>query len=165
VPVALVTTPQLYTAQRAVERQTGWNADQFIGRIGHVERLPERLAEADLMAVAAAMLPEGDAQTQAKLAISADISKKHLASIEAIVKRARWLAAQDGRAKATVADVDAAINESVIPSDLALESALRVSRQGQPVSRADAANLSPLLRGRFAGVPSGDFNRNGGRTP
>ena len=65
------------------------------------------------MTVAAAMLPEGDARTHAKLVIYADISKKHLASIEAIVKRARWRAARDGRDKATVADVDTAVNSPV----------------------------------------------------
>lgn len=128
VSVALVTTPQFYTAQRHVEKQTGWNSEQFIGRIGHVERLPERLSQADLISVAAALLPEGNTRTLTRLVIYAGISKKHLASIEAIVKRARWLASIDGRAAVTDQDVDAAINESVIPSDSALAVSLRQRR-------------------------------------
>ena len=84
------------------------------------------------MPVAAAMLLEGDVRTHAKLVIYADISKKHLASIEAIVKRVRWLASENGRDQATAAEVDAAIDESVIPSDLALKAALRPPRAAAP---------------------------------
>ncbi len=61
VPVALVTTPQFYTAQKRTEGLTGWTSEQFIGRIGHVERLPNRLGRADLVKVAKALVPDGDA--------------------------------------------------------------------------------------------------------
>ncbi len=146
VSVALVTTPQFYIAQRHVEKQTGWNSDQFIGRIGHVERLPERLSKADLMAVAAALLPEGNTTIYAKLAIYAAMSQKHLASIEATVKRARWLAGKDGRSKATAQDVDTAINESVIPSDSALAVSLRSRSPGRGPLRGAPAEFAPAGR-------------------
>jgi hypothetical protein len=124
VPVALVTTPQFYNAQKQVERNTGWTSEQFIGRIGHVERLPQRLDKSDLFTVAKALLPEGDVATWKALAAYADLSKKHLASIEAIVKRAHWLARQDDRQAATSGDVKRAMKESVIPSDEALAQSL-----------------------------------------
>src|ERR1035437_6034360 len=57
VPVALVTTPQFYASQQRVERLTYWTSEQFIGRIGHVERLPNRLGRADLVKVAEAIAP------------------------------------------------------------------------------------------------------------
>lgn len=145
VPVALITTPQFYLIQRYVEKQSGWNSEQFIGRIGHVERLPERLHTSDLVRVAGALFPEGDEVTLRKLAIYAEVSKKHLASIEAIVKRARWIASRRGRDKATGEDVDRAIDESVIPSDSAIASLLGPKRFGGLV-----ADDAPSRRGMGA---------------
>lgn len=63
VPVALVTTPIFYSAQKRVEDLTGWTSSQLIGRIGHVERLPDRLGRADLVKVAKALLPACDGAT------------------------------------------------------------------------------------------------------
>ncbi len=136
VPVALVTTPQFYDIQTRVEKLTGWNSAQFLGRIGHVERLPESLGIADLMKVAGALLPECEKRIHAKLAAYAQVSKKHLASIDAIVKRARWLASKEGLSQASAAHVDRAINESVIPSDSALAVSLR--RSAKPAKLRDA---------------------------
>jgi hypothetical protein len=82
--------------------------------------LPKKLGRADLVKVAKALLPAADATSWGALAAYADVSKKHLASIEAIAKRAAWLAAQDGVQLATAAYVRRAMKESVIPSDTAL---------------------------------------------
>jgi hypothetical protein len=149
VPVALITTPQFYTVQRNVERLTGWNSDQFIGRVGHVERLPERLEQSDLMAVAAALIP-GITETAAKkLALYAEISRKHLASIDEIAKRAKWIARESGRDLAGAEDVNRAIKEGVIPSDSALAVSLgKTTREGAalppPVNRESLAEPSRL---------------------
>ena len=59
-----MTTPHFHAAQQQVEQQTPRNSARSFGRIGHVERLPEKLGEADSLAVAAALLPEGDARTR-----------------------------------------------------------------------------------------------------
>ena len=152
VAVALVTTPQFYTSQKRVE-DFGWTSEQFIGRIGHVERLPQRLGKDDLFAVAKTLLPGGDVQTWKALAAYADLSKKHLASIEAIVKRAAWLAQQAGHADAGAADVRRAMKESIIPSDQALAESLSEvkTRRRQP------ANAPRNHRGSMATAP-----RNGG---
>lgn len=147
VPVALVSCPHFYTNQTRTEKLTGWNSTQFIGRIGHVERLPKRLSNSDLLAVARAIFPAGDQRTLVTLASYAAVSDKHLASIEAVVKRARWLAARKGRAQATVADVETALRECVIPGDAALVVSLRPSKR---MAREACAELSPEPRARFA---------------
>jgi hypothetical protein len=161
VPVALVTTPQFYASQQRVERLTGWTSEQFIGRIGHVERLPNKLGRADLVKVAEALLPAADTATWGALAAYADLSKKHLASIEAISKRAAWLASQDGKQSATAAYVRRAMKESVIPSDTALAESLAPARQAR---RNTFARLPREARGYAAAtgpsIPMVDDSRS-----
>jgi hypothetical protein len=131
VPVALVTTPQFYASQQRVEKLTEWRSEQFIGRIGHPVRLPNRLGRADLVKVAKALLPGAADAAWEAMAVYADVSKKHLASIEAIAKRAAWLASQDGKQSATAAYVRRAMKESVMPSDTALAESLAPARQAR----------------------------------
>jgi hypothetical protein len=147
VPCACLTTPQFYAAQKRVERLTEWTSEQFIGRIGHVERLPDRLGKADLVKVAKALLPAADAATWGALAAYAALSKKHLASIEAIAKRATWLASQDGKQSASAAYVRRAMRESIIPSDTALADYLAPGRQAR---RSNVARLPRMARGYAA---------------
>jgi hypothetical protein len=122
-------------------------SEQLIGRIGHVERLPNRLGRADLVNVAKALLPGADAATWGALAAYADVSRKHLASIEAIAKRAAWLASQDGKQSATAAYVRRAMKESVIPSDTALAESLAPARKSR---RSTFARLPREARGYAA---------------
>jgi hypothetical protein len=129
VPVALVTTPLFYSSQKRVEELTGWTSEQLIGRIGHVERLPNKLGRADLVKVAKALLPSAEAAWGA-LAAYADVSKKHLASIEAIAKRA--------------------MKESVIPSDTALAESLAPARNAR---RNTFARRPRDARGYAAATP------------
>ena len=136
VPCVCVTTPQFYVSQQRVERLTEWTSEQFIGRIGHVERLPAKLGIRDLVKVAQALLPDGDASVWESLATYADVSKKHLASIEAIATRASWLAGKDGNQSATAAYVRRAIKESVFPSDSALAESLAPARKARRSSSA-----------------------------
>jgi hypothetical protein len=109
-----------------VERKTDWISGQFIGRIGHCEKLPDHLAEVDLAQVAATLLPEGIASALKIPVGYAQGSAKYLAGIESAVRRARYLAGQEGRSEATDKDIVSAIRESVIPSDSALATALAV---------------------------------------
>jgi hypothetical protein len=140
VPVVLVTTPQFYSAQAQLERQTAWTSEQWVGRLGHVERLPETLSESDLCKVATSLLPSADPRTVSALASYAFVSKKHLASIEAIAKRATWLAREAGRPSATADDVKRAMKESVMPADAALTERLAKAKSPEP----------PRRRGGFA---------------
>jgi histone H3/H4 len=135
IPVVMVTTPQFYTAQAQLEKQTAWSSAQWVGRIGHVEKLPDELPDADLRKVAGYILPEADDQTITALAAYAAESKKHLQSIDAIAKRARWLAHEEGRTTTTTGDIRRALKESVIPSDLKMAAALAASAKPEPRPR------------------------------
>jgi hypothetical protein len=124
VSVALVTTPQFMRAQKKLESRSCWTSEQFIGRIGHYEKLPDSLAKADLEKVAKSLLPEGDSKTMELLVCYAQGSAKYLAGIESAVRRGRYLATRGGRGRVGFADIKRAIQESVIPSDSALAQAL-----------------------------------------
>lgn len=123
IPVAMVTTPQFGKSQKAIEKKTGWASEQFIGRIGHWERLPDRLSESDLEAVARHLLPTGDSKCISALVAYSQGSSKYLAGIESAARRAKYLASRSRRDRVTFADVKDAIQGSVIPSDTALAKA------------------------------------------
>ena len=166
VPVALVTTPLFYSSQKRVEELTGWTSEQLVGRIGHVERLPDKLGRADLVKVAKALLPCADKVAWGALAAYANQSKKHLASIEAIAKRAAWLAGRDGKQSATATYVVRAMKESVIPSDTALAESLAPAQKGR---RSPFARLPREARGSAAAagpsIPMVDDSRTFIREP
>ena len=124
VPVALITTPQFIRTQKRIEQRTSWTSEQFIGRIGHYEKLPDSLSAGDLSLVAKFLLPEGDAKTIELLTVYAQSSAKYLAGIDAVVRRSKYLAQKEGRVRVAGLDVKRAIKESVIPSDSALAQAM-----------------------------------------
>lgn len=158
VPVCLITTPQFLKNQRALEARTRWTSEQFIGRIGHYQKLPDSLAPADLAKVATALLPEGDEKSIEALVLYAQGSAKYLAGIESVVCRARYLARMQNRVEVIFNDVKNAIKESVIPSDSALAFALakpeKLQRRGRPAApmqpvenfEANPGSLSPVPR-------------------
>ncbi|HEV2331190.1 MAG TPA: AAA family ATPase [Verrucomicrobiae bacterium] len=124
VPICIISTPQFVERQLAARQFAGWNDAQFIGRLGHRERLPSELSLKDLIAVAKSVLPEGDDKTLRALAAYARTSARYLAAIDAIVKRARYVAGRAGHADVTTEDVRRAMSEAVIPSDTMLVRAL-----------------------------------------
>jgi hypothetical protein len=113
-----------------------------------------------MVKVAKALLPAAEAAWGA-LAAYADVSKKHLASIEAIAKRAFWLASQDGEQSATAAYVRRAMKESVIPSDTALAESLTPARN----NRRNTFARPPRMPGGYAAAapPSIPMLDDGGR--
>ena len=127
VPVCLITTPQFQRMQKRIEERTRWTSEQFIGRIGHYQKLPGSLSENDLAAVAKSLLPEGDTKSLQLLVAYAISSAKYLAAIESIVRRARYLVGNEDRSNMTLAHVKRAIRDSVIPSDNALAEAFGAS--------------------------------------
>lgn len=141
VPVGLVTTPQFIRSQQQVEKKSCWTSEQFIGRIGHYQRLPDSLSPEDLAAVARVQLPEGEAKAIALLVAYARSSAKYLAGIDSVVTRARYLAGRTGRAKVSCSDVAAAIQEGVIPSDNALSAALADIAGGKGNARRRAVAM------------------------
>jgi len=128
VPVALITTPQFFRSQKAIEKRTHWTSEQFTGRIGHYQKLPDTLSAEDLASVASALVPELPAAVEL-LAMYAQSSAKYLAGIDAAVNRARFIATKQGRKEIKLADVKQAIKESVIPSDSAFTSAMQANEK------------------------------------
>ncbi len=120
VPVCIITTQQFFDAQKMLEKRSGWNSGQFLGRMAHCEVLPETLSREDLDAVARAFLPDGDAETIKALSLYAKVSAKYLKGIEDAVRRARFLARKEGRDTIMSRDLASAIKGSVIPSDVSL---------------------------------------------
>jgi hypothetical protein len=143
VPVALISTPQFLKNQKVIENRTRWTSEQFTGRIGHYEKLPDSLSEADLVKVARSVLPEGDAKSIELLVCYAQGSAKYLAGIDAVVCRARYLAGRDHREEVTRADIKQAIQQAVIPSDSALAQALAEPQRGRRGSRFKGALSVP----------------------
>lgn len=149
VPVALVTTPQFMRTQKAVERRSCWTAEQFTGRIGHYQKLPDSLSEADLGAVARTLLPGGSKMTIEVLVRYAQGSAKYLAGIGSVVDRARYLARKEGQTDVACSLVQRAIKESVIPSDTALFNAM--SEPEKPNRKARRIAVAGPLQEPFRG--------------
>jgi hypothetical protein len=160
VPVCLVTTPQFIKNQKRIENKTCWTSEQFIGRIGHYEKLPESLSGEDLARVASSLLPEGDKQSVECLVRYAEGSAKYLAGIDCAVKRARYLAARDGRKEASRSDVKRAIRDSVMPSDSAINEALSEPLKGRV--KGVSRSVPPALTQRAIAphVPDVSVNRS-----
>jgi hypothetical protein len=109
VRVAIFATPQFEADKAVIQKRTGWNWDQFDRRIGAPIILPQELPEKELEAVAKAHFAEGSDESIEALVGYAMFSKSQIAGIEHIVKRARFEAAQAGKAKAAFADIKRAI--------------------------------------------------------
>ena len=152
VPIAMVSTPQFIETQKAVEKM-GWNSAQLTGRISHYECLPVDLSPEDLMAVAKSVLPEINEQVLQVLAIYARSSTRYLAAIDSISKRARYLAMRDGRDTATTEDVRQAMQESVIPADTKLQSALAAGKKSKAAAMAAIPSPSPDLEAELDSLP------------
>jgi hypothetical protein len=159
VPVAIISTPQFIELQKAAKEKGLWNSAQLTGRIAHFESLPTDLDPSDLMAVAKAVLPEADSKVLRALAVYARSSERYLAAIDAIAKRARFIAMRDGRTDATTDDVRKAMQESVIPADAKLLRALETGRNSKRGRLSVPASLPDYLPAQDA-----DDMQRGGNT-
>lgn len=151
VPVGLATTPQFMLSQKQVEKKTAWTSQQFIGRIGHYEKLPDALTVEDCKAVASAIFPDGCAKSIDLLACYAQTSDKYLAAIQIAVTRARFLASKAGRDNVAFSDLKEAIQGSAIPSDKGL--ALALAESGRP-KRSRAIASHPRNPGEPSAAPT-----------
>jgi hypothetical protein len=115
-PVALVSTPQVYNhAAAKFIKATGYNLNQWTGRIVHQTILPDALEFDDLLAIVNLKCPEMDPDLRELIARRAGRSENYVWVVEAIGKRARFIARRDGHARITLEDVDIATAE-VIPA-------------------------------------------------
>jgi hypothetical protein len=134
--IALLVTPNFSSAEKDFLSHARWQAAQFYGRIARYVTLPDRVALADLEKIARAWLPQGDRRAIEALADVANLSQKHAAAIEHVVKLATYFARQDGRDQAEWPDLKRAITTDVMPSDTALAAAL--SQEGRRVPASGA---------------------------
>ena len=138
-PLAIVTTPQSYepTLKRFVSK-TGYAIEQFVGRNLLKVRLPSELSEEDLLAVAKIHFPGIDPDYLALIAAKAMQSESYLKAMEAIAKRACYLARKSS-SPMTLDHLEAAIAD-VMPAQ-------PVPRRGTaPVSISPAPSPSSRQR-------------------
>jgi len=165
VPFALCATPQFPQRLNEFEKQTGWNAGQFKGRVKRW-RMLEAPTTDDLMSVARKLLPEADAATIKLVVGYALRSKRHMPAIVDTADEARLLASSARRNKVIYEDVKRALNELVRPSDDAKERAFSPpgSARAMPLKAGRKSAETPLQRsGKAADRMSGGEDLSAGK--
>ena len=160
-PAALIALPEFFSYMER-SRSGGWGVEQLRGRLRHVEALPDRLSEADLLAVARAQLPGLPERCREMVAIAASRAEAPaLGYLEAVAMRSTYIANQKGRAGPSEADLAEAIGRFVHPAQAAVPATIR--RRGlaarppraMPVAEQSQSDCSaPANRLQGAG-PSG----------
>src|SRR5690606_36438487 len=121
------------------EKETHWAAEHWKGRVVRFTRLPSKMDEAEVQAVAKVILPEGDRAAIRMLAASAEASPSYLQAIRAGASRARYFAAKEG-VPVTAAHVLRATGERLaVDENLTAGSAVR-----RPSGAADRSKVSAI---------------------
>ncbi len=151
--VALVSTPQDYNhAAAKFVKASGFNLAQWTGRKALQVNLPAELDFDDLLAIAKLKAPDLDGDFQELIAAKALQSENYIMAVDAIAKRARYVAKRDGHAETTLADVTLAIAEVIPASASAPAPAGAFARPAPAVApirqprRAAAANHPRSIR-------------------
>lgn len=114
-PVALISTPQTFGKELdAYVKKTQWTFEQFLGRQLLTVRLPDKLGIADMIEVARIHFPELDEDALEFVAGFSKASEAYLATVEALAKRARFLARRAGKQSPGLSELQAAA-EQVAP--------------------------------------------------
>ncbi|MDF7808723.1 ATP-binding protein [Pontiellaceae bacterium B12219] len=111
IPVAIITTPQFDMSQKAIVNGSGWADEQLTGRIAFRLDLPPVLPAEDLTDIAKHYFPEASKEVSGILSWYAHRSGKYLAGLEAVSKRARFLARKTGRSSPNGSDLKAAMTQ------------------------------------------------------
>lgn len=135
VPCALVCTPQLSLRMARHERQAGWNADQWRGRVKRFCILPEVPSSADLRAVAKKHLPSADKNSIDYLVGYAQSSMLHMPAVVNAADEAKLLAQREGRGDVKFEDLERAIRDYCAPS---AEAMVRMFSAGRKTQRTAA---------------------------
>ena len=97
VPVALIGSRNFSRLMSNCERRCRvWGSEQFHGRLRLRTPLPDKLAEADLFAIARVCIPEADDATRMLIVGHALKSTAPIPAIEACAARARYFASEAG---------------------------------------------------------------------
>jgi hypothetical protein len=127
-PVALLTTPQFIDLMDLAERQTGWNSGQFKRRVEKFEKLPDRLTEEDVRAVAGKLAPRFNKTMLDELADFAFNMRRQLDALKRALSAAHEFAAEAGREVPNSRDLQEGIKDAQA-TDLALTTPLDRERQ------------------------------------
>jgi len=134
-PFAAVVTPQsFHGAVKQFVKTTGYVMEQFLGRTLLTVPLPSELEEKDLIAVAKIHFPEMDEDHLGLIAAQAMLSENYLMAVEAIAKRARYIAKREKHRTITLKDLDIAISE-VIPAPAPAATSVGMPSAGHSHSR------------------------------
>ncbi len=139
VPVALVTTPQFIQCMTRAKNQVEWNFNQFRRRVKRWIKLPDKNTETDIAAVARTLFRNTGEQVIKKVVGYAFLSKRDLSAVGDIAAEVRYMLGSDDLSRATVAHVDRAISEFLIPSDLAFKMSLDKAEADQRKGRSRPA--------------------------
>jgi hypothetical protein len=172
-PLAIAVTPQAFKpAVDKFVRKTGYSMAQYFGRNFLTKTLPSSLGEADMIAVARIHFPELDEDALGYIAAEARLSQNYLQAVDAIARRARFLAARR-HGRISVQDIEAAVSE-VLPRRQAAPCHKRMPDQvsvtdftSSPRHGGKVPDHSPIPApratqpaGAGAGVPSHFGNRS-----
>lgn len=144
IPALLVCTPQSYLpAKRRFVKTTGFAIEQFEERIDKTVNLPDELDESDLLAVARVHFPDlSDDYLQYVVSKTIATERNYTSDIAKIARHARDHAEENGRKRAILADINAAIAD-VLPMAAAPK---LVARQNQRRKTSAANGAAPLLQ-------------------
>lgn len=143
IPVALLVTPQFVSRMDEVERQTDWRSGQLKRRIVAWTKLPEKLSEKDLRAVAQNIAPSYTSAMKDELVDCALPSRRQIDAMRRAMHDAEFIAGEKGHKTPTSQDLLEGIAEALL---------------------TDQAMTTPLDRKRQTNLPDGK-RRRGRRTP
>jgi len=140
--VCLISGPQFFMQKRPCEK-SAWDSPLFAQSIGNTCELPDSLSVEDLARVARENLPAASDDDCETIAIFAVGSQRYLASIEAVSKRAKYLADKAGRKEQTPNDIRMAM-DFVNQSDTLLAAAL-AEHTAAAKPRRSASSRIPIM--------------------
>ena len=143
VPVALVTTPQFMACMARAKIQVEWNYNQFRRRVKRWITLPARNSEADIAAVARKVF-KGTCEAAIKKIVGyALLSKRDLSAVGDVATEISAMLGTEDLSKVSLEHVSRAIEDFLIPSDLAFKVALTEAEAKQRPSRRKPAPALP----------------------
>ena len=119
VPVALITTPQFLDRLARAKNQVGWNYEQFRRRAGRWVTLPPQNSEADIFAVARSVFPKACEASIKEIVSYALLCHRDLSAVGDVAREVRVMMGTEDLTGATLAQIRHAIDDFLIPSDLA----------------------------------------------
>jgi hypothetical protein len=161
IAAVFICTPQSYLpAKLAFVKKTGFAMEQFDERILKTVRVPEKLSEADLLAVARIHFPQlADEYLHFVVNKALATERNFVSDIEKIATLAKDNAREQDRKQPTLADIKAAIAD-VLPFALApIDDRPSKPRQKQPVQRPCKRPAAPLQPSRIDSENLPQFSR------